>query len=150
MAIFSNLNGGIEVEVIWCDQNVVEFQFKCSNNRFSGHVEIYADHNSLSEIAAGLSGFPSSQTDSRDFELGAPDANYAKGGIRLHFHCLDSVGHAVVDVKLRGDACKGLGELESVALRIPIEAAAIDTFVPQIGNMDTKQVGAKACLSMAH
>ena len=145
----SNLNGGIEVEVVWFDQDVVECHFKCSNGRFSGHAEIYVNHDGLSNMAAGLRGFPSGHTDCREFELGTFNPNHADGGIRLHFHCLDSVGHAVVDVKLRGDACKALGEVESVALRIPVEAAAIDTFVAQIGNVNTEQIGAPACLSMA-
>ena len=96
MAIFSNLNGGIGVEVIWFDQDVVECQVKCSNGRFSGQAEIYVEHDGLFSMAAGLSGFPSSQTDCREFELGTFNPNHADGGIRLHFHCLDSVGHAVL------------------------------------------------------
>jgi hypothetical protein len=51
-------------------------------------------------------------------------------------------------VKLRGDACKGLGEVESVALRIPVQAAAIDSFVSQIKQIE-KLVGAIAYLQMA-
>ena len=66
----------------------------------------------------------------------------------MHFCCPDSQGHAVVEVKLRGDACKGLGELESVALRIPVQAAALDSFVSQIRHME-KLVGATAYLQMA-
>jgi hypothetical protein len=56
--------------------------------------------------------------------------------------------HAAVEVKLRGDACKGLDEVESVALRIPVQAAAIDSFVSQIKQME-KLVGATAYLQMA-
>jgi len=66
----------------------------------------------------------------------------------MHFHGLDSVGHAAVDVKLRGDACEGLGEIESVALRIPIEAAAVDTFVRQLRTIG-KTIGAGASLHKA-
>ena len=64
------MNNGIEVEVIWLDQNVVEFPFSSSNGRFSGHAEIYVSHDKLSDVAEGLSGFPSHTKDSRDFELG--------------------------------------------------------------------------------
>ena len=59
----------------------------------------------------------------------------------MHFFCKDSVGHAVVEVKLRSDACKGMGEVESVALRVPIQAAAIDSFVADISYMDMQQIG---------
>ena len=53
------MNNGIEVELIWLDQDALEFLFSCSNGRFSGHAEIYVSHNKLSEVAEGLSGFPS-------------------------------------------------------------------------------------------
>jgi hypothetical protein len=142
------VNNGIEVEVIWMDQDVLEFLFSCSNGRFSGHAEIYLSHDKLSELAEGLSGFPSHAKDSRGFELGTFNPDHADGGILMHFWCTDSMGHAVVEVKLRGDACKGLGEVESVALRIPVQAAAIDSFVSQIKQME-KLVGATAYLQMA-
>ncbi len=142
------MNNGIEVELIWLDQDALEFLFSCSNGRFSGHAEIYLSHDKLCEVAEGLSGFPSHTKDSRDFELGTFNPDHADGGIRMHFCCPDSQGHAVVEVKLRGDACKGLGELESVALRIPIQAAAIDSFMSQIKQRE-KLVGATAYLQMA-
>jgi len=142
------VNNGIEVELIGLDQHVLELLFSCANGRFSGQAEIYLSHDRLSEVAEVLSGFPSHTKDSRDFELGAFNPEHADGGIRMHFCCTDSVGHAVVEVKLRGDACKGLGELESVALRIPIQAAAIDSFVSQIRQME-RLVGATAYLPMA-
>jgi len=99
-------------------------------------------------MAEALSGFPSHTADSRNFELGTFNPNYAGGGIRMHFYCRDSVGHAAVDVKLRGGACVALGEVESVALRIPVEAAAIDAFLVQVRGMDTKEIGANARLDM--
>jgi len=142
------VNNGIEVVIIWLDQDVLEFLFSCSNGRFSGQAEIYLSHDRLSEMAEALRGFPSHTKDSRHFELGTFNPDHADGGIRLQFRCTDSVGHAEVEVKLRGDVCKGLGELESVALRIPVQAAAIDSFVSQIRQMD-KQVGATAYLQMA-
>jgi hypothetical protein len=142
------VKNGIEVEIVWLDQHVLEFQCNCSNGRFSGQAEIYLSHDGLSDMAAALSGFPSHTNDSRQFELGTFNPNHADGGISLHFRCTDSSGHAEVEVKLRGDACKGLGELESVALRIPVQAAAIDSFVAQIKQME-KQLGAAAYLPMA-
>jgi hypothetical protein len=100
------VNNGIKVEVIWLDHDVLECLFSCSNGRFSGQAEIYLNHDKLSEVAEALSGFPSHAKDSRDFELGTFNPDYADGGIRMYFSCTDSVGHAVVEVKLRGDACK--------------------------------------------
>lgn len=66
----------------------------------------------------------------------------------MHFHCLDSAGHAAVDVKLRGDACRAMGKMESAAFRICLEAAAIDSFVAHIQKME-KVSGATIYLPMA-
>jgi hypothetical protein len=54
-----------------------------------------------------------------------------------------------MEVGLRGDACKDLGEPGSVALLLPVEAAAIDLFLTQVRAMDTEQIGATAFLTMA-
>jgi hypothetical protein len=51
-------------------------------------------------------------------------------------------------VKLRGSACKGLGEMESVALRITIQAAGVDDFIGQLRGLG-KTIGASAYLRQA-
>lgn len=66
----------------------------------------------------------------------------------MNFYCLDSSGHVVVEVELRGHGCKALGEPESVALRIPIEAAGIDSFILQLTGLE-QGIGASAALPMA-
>jgi hypothetical protein len=139
---------GIEFAVFWWDQNLIEFQVTSSNGYFAGWANIYVGHNMLPELAERLKGFPSSTRDSRDFELGTFDPKFADGGLRMHFYCLDSVGHAAVEIKIRGDGCEALGEVESVALRIPIEAAGVDSFIAQVKAMDTEQLGATARLPM--
>jgi len=139
---------GIRLEVIWFDQDVIEIVLNCSNGRFSGQAEIYLSHSDLSEFADGLSGFPQSVSDSRNFELGTFNPRHADGGIRMKFTCPDSTGRAVVEIRLRGDACEALGEPESVALRIPIEPAGIDSFVKQLTAVENT-IGAGALLPMA-
>jgi hypothetical protein len=144
------VENGINLKVIWFDEveDLLELLFSCSNGYFSGQAEIYVTRDVLSKLANGLNGFPSCPNDSREFELGTFNPEHADGGVRMHFHALDSVGHAAVDVKLRGDACKALGEIESVALRIPIEAAAVDNFIRQLRTID-KTTGAGASLHKA-
>jgi hypothetical protein len=143
------LKHGIEFTVIWADQDVSELQVKCSNGYFSGTVDIYIGHDALTTMADTLSGFPSHPTDSRNFELGTFDPKYADGGLRLHLFCRDSVGHGAADIKLRGGGCMAMGEVASVALRIPIEAAAVDRFLLQLREMNTNDIGATAHLEMA-
>ena len=149
MPIIGNPRGGIEIEVVWSDQDVIKCQFRCSNGRFSGVAEVYMSHDDLPGIVAALKGFPSSATDSRDLELGTFNPAHADGGVRLHCYCKDSVGHAVIEVKLRGDACKSLGELESVALILPVEAASVDSFLTQVRAIEADRIGASAFLPMA-
>lgn len=69
-------------------------------------------------------------------------------GVRMNFYCSDSRGHSVAEIKLRGDGCAALGEVESVALRIPIEPAGLDSFLAQIvaGGVE---IGSRAFLPMA-
>jgi hypothetical protein len=142
------VENGITLKVIWFDEDLLEVLFSCSNGHFSGQAEIYLAHDAPSKLADALRRFPSSPTDSRDFELGTFNPEHAGGGVWMHFYRLDSAGHAAVDVKLRGEACKTLGEFESVALRIPVEAAAVDNFIQQLGAIG-KTIGASASLHKA-
>jgi hypothetical protein len=70
MSAIGDSKGGIEIETIWSDQDVVECRFSCSNGRFSGIAEIYMSHDGLSEMAGALKGFPVAASDVRDLELG--------------------------------------------------------------------------------
>lgn len=100
------MENGISLEVIWFDEveDLLEVVFSCSNVYFSGQAEIYVSCDGLSKLADDISGFPSHKGDSRNFELGTFNPEHADGGARLRFFCKDSAGHAVVEVKLRGDA----------------------------------------------
>lgn len=143
------MENGINIRVVYFDQHVIEVVFGCSNGYFSGTAEIYLDHDGLSKLADALSGFPSSPDDSREVRIGTFDPSHADGGVLMNFRCRDSVGHAIAAIKLRGDGSKGFGELQSVALRIPIEPAAIDLFVRQLRQMDSTN-GVVAFLPMAN
>lgn len=109
---------------------------------------MYLAHDDLSKTAQILSGFPSDVKDSRDVQLGAFEATAAGGGIHMSFCCIDSVGHAVVFVRLRAVGCRGPVEPESVCLHVPVEASSIDSFVAKARSIDDTQ-GAKAYLHMA-
>jgi hypothetical protein len=139
---------GIEFEVVWLDQDVIEYQVTCSNGPFRGATRMYLAHDDLSKAAETLSGFPSSIKDSRDLKLGAIEPSIAGGGIHMSFRCVDSVGHGVAVVRLRADGCKGPNEPQSACLYIPVEAASIDSFVTKARSIEDAK-GAKAYLQMA-
>ncbi|HTA47532.1 MAG TPA: hypothetical protein VK789_34060 [Bryobacteraceae bacterium] len=141
---------GISWEVIWFDfdQKLIEIAFACSNGQFSGTCEVYVGRDKLPELANTLKGFPLSGSDTRSVELGTFDPKYADGGVKMDFYCSDSRGHSIVEIKLRGDGCKALGAVESVALRIPIEPSGLDSFLAQVIAAGTG-IGSKAFLPMA-
>jgi hypothetical protein len=139
---------GIEFEVVWFDQDVIEFRVVCSNGSFCGATKMYLAHDGLSKAAEILSGFPSSTKDSRDVRLGAFEPSAAGGGIEMAFRCVDSSGHAIVLVRLRTQGGEGLADCQSVFLYIPVEAGSIDSFVPRARTVDDTK-GAKAYLHMA-
>jgi len=150
MSLSGDPRFGIKLEIVWFDQDIVEFQLTCSNGRFSGVTEIYVGHDDLPKLVDALKGFPTAPSDVRELELGTFNPKHADGGVRLRCYCKDSVGHGVVEVKLRGDACAGLGEPESVALLFPVEAAGIDSFLEEVRSMDSEQIGATAFLAMSN
>lgn len=127
-------DAGILIELGWWDTDLLQCDVSCSNGAFAGRTRVYLGHARLAEMAGALNAFPTHIGDVRDFELGAFDPQGAGGGVRLRFYCLDSRGHIAVDVQLRGDTCAAMGQIESVAMRIPLEAAAIDSFVEQLRN----------------
>jgi hypothetical protein len=139
---------GIEFEVVWFDQDVIEYRVTCANGSFSGSTKMYLTHSDLANAADTLSGFPSSIKDSRNIKLGAFESGVAGGGIEMDFRCIDSVGHAVAIIRLRADGCKGAGEPQSVCLYIPVEAGSIDSFVAKARSIEDT-MGAKAYLHMA-
>jgi hypothetical protein len=126
---------GIKIEIDWFDDDAICLHVRCSNGSFSGENYLYEPPSALLEMGKMLQGFPKSPTDVRDIELGTFDATSAGGGIRLHFQCIDRVGIAKLDIKLRGAGCKALGELDSASFSFPIEPAAIDSFVSQMLKM---------------
>lgn len=141
-------NPGILIELGWWDTHLLQCDVTCSNGAFSGRTRVYLGHSRLAEMAGVLNAFPTHVSDVRDFELATSDPQTPAGGVLLHFYCLDSSGHIAVNVQLRGDTCAGMGQLESVALKIPLEAAAIDKFVEQLRNF-RNEGGGVAHLPMA-
>jgi hypothetical protein len=99
-------------------------------------------------LAAVLRGFPKSQDDVRKFELGSFDAAYAGGGAGFRFYCLDSVGHAAIEVRLRTDPNVEGGVSDVAVFHISVEAAAVDSFVTELERM-AAAVGQAAILESA-
>ena len=58
----------------------------------------------------------------------------------MRFHCVDGAGHAYVQATI--DANYQTGDtIQTVVLAIPVEAAAVDTFVSQLEQLELNRSG---------
>jgi len=137
------MDRGIEMTVIWFDDDLIELRVRASNGTFSGEADAYVSHSVSTDLARVLRGFPADINDGREFELGTFDPQCAGGGARFRFRCLDRKGHASVEVNLRADVHR-LGAQSAIFL-VPIEAAGVDAFADELTRMPL-EIGARAVL----
>jgi hypothetical protein len=142
------IKSGIEISVICADQDLLELRVQASNEVFRGQAEVYADSETLKEFANQLRGFPASNKDCREFELGTLDVTSAGGGAGFRFYCVDSVGHAMAEVRLRADSRLSGGTSDVATIHISVEAGAIDSFIGELERA-APRVGQVAVLKAA-
>jgi hypothetical protein len=126
---------GVRISIIYTDEHLIELRIAASNGVFAGQVDVYADAYAPAECARTLHNFPTSPGDIREFELGDLNTGNAGGGAGFRFYCVDSLGHALAELRLQSDPLRGGGVSDSAVLHIPVEAAAVDEFVEQLGRM---------------
>jgi hypothetical protein len=129
---------GIQFDETWRDEDLIMVHVTAWNGRFGGSAEVYVPTSDLTKHASRLKGFPSSVSDSRTIELGTFDPSCAGGGLRLRFYCLDGAGHTFVECKVRPDS-KIAGVEQHAVIALPIEPAAVDSFVEQMARLDDLQ-----------
>jgi len=135
---------GLEIEVLWSDEHVVEYRLRAGNGRFAGEADFYDNYECFSRIAGGMRGFPQSADDARDIELGTFNPDDAGGGVHLRLRSVDGAGHAAVRVTLRS----GDDDPSTAEFCLPVEAAGIDRFVRALAGQTTK-AGSRARLGEA-
>ena len=131
---------GFLFEIIWSDTDVYEIRISGSNGDFSGAADVYEGIGDLAEAAAQLEGFPLDPRDHRSLEFGSPGQNTAGGYVSLNFYCMDLAGHAVVEAKIESDD-KNFKKAQTAHFIAKVEAAAIDTFVSELKQMESSQTG---------
>jgi hypothetical protein len=134
---------GIDIRVILKDRDMFELRVRASNGEFTAQAEMYVDLNSCRDMASVLRGFPTDKTDFREFALGTFKKDHAGGGARVRFWCLDSVGHSAVQVHIRNDGRRNGRTEAEAAFDIPVEPAAVDSFVEQLEKMSAVGDGAR-------
>lgn len=131
---------GVEFQINWSDNDVLQLRVAAWNGLFGGVAEIYEGIGDLQAAATQLRGFPNSPADEREVAFGSLDRKYAGGGIDMHFHCVDGAGHAYVEITIDSN-CETGGTIETVVMTVAIEAGAVDVFVEELALLELKQTG---------
>jgi hypothetical protein len=159
------MDTGIHIEVVWSDVDVIETSVSAWNGAFGGVTRIYVGIGALKEAAERLRGFPQNTTDIREVAFGQFDPAGLGGvdtfasGVSMRFHCIDGAGHAYLDARLQSDNRAGTSRargrrpgrtIQSVALVMGIEAAAVDTFVEELLRLEPTHAGAAYLKALAN
>ena len=139
---------GVSISIVYTDEHLLELRVQAGNEAFAGQANVYADSEIARQFANLLRGFPVSSSDTREIELGTFDDAYAGGGASFRFYCVDSVGHAMVEVRLRTDPRLGVGVSDVATIHFPVQASLIDSFVGELEQM-APEVGQTAVLEGA-
>ncbi len=131
---------GFQFEVTYKDKDLMKVRVSAWNGTFGGTAVAYLGIGQLEEFAATLEGFPRSPSDTREITLGAFGPEWAGGGVSMQFYCADRAGHAYVESKIESDDVDKQGRtIESVVLSLPIEAAAVDSFVEELRQLSAEK-----------
>jgi hypothetical protein len=131
---------GFKFRVLWHGTDVINLGVSAWNGAFGGLADIYEGIGDLRVAAAQLHGFPKNPEDTRELVFGNFDRKYAGGGVRMRFHCVDGAGHAYVEATIDSN-CQSGGTVQTVLLAMPVEAAAVDTFIRELERLEDEREG---------
>jgi hypothetical protein len=131
---------GLLITVVDVDPEYLGIEIHAASGRFSGSTRIYAGLTELSEFAHRIAGFPTSSVDERNYEFGSRDRGMAGGYCSLRLRCIDSVGHAKVEVAIEDDEDRH--GLRSAEFSFPVVAADMDEFTTSLRVVERDQNGA--------
>jgi len=141
------MENGVELWVIWNDNDMIELEISGSNGLFSGKTLTYDDPDAPGSAAKVLAGFPANREDVRELHFGSSLKAANKGAAYMRFRCNDSACHVAVDVEIRSDNRDEPGQ--SVRFVLPVEAAGVDIFVEQLRALQAERYGRSAFLAAA-
>lgn len=131
---------GLKVTYLWHDNDVLEVRLAAQNIEFRGTADVYIGTSGLGEIAAQLSGFPTSNTDRRVVALGAAGRGTAGGYAMLQFYCTDSAGHAECRATIEADHGNA-SVTQSAIVQVRFEPAGLDAFLVQLRRVEKEHSG---------
>jgi hypothetical protein len=131
---------GLRIEFVWHDTDLIQVSIRASNGEFCGTARAYINHDDLKNAASILAGFPNSPLDSREFNFGNMDPQFAGGGISIRWFCSDLRGHAVAEMRIAAEAKRESNTWSRPAqfahFFADVEAAAVDDFVRELRAFD--------------
>ena len=133
------MNAGLTIKVVDPDTEYLGIEIRAANQRYSGMTQIYAGLDELSSFATQIAGFPAMPGDNKVYEFGRRDRSIAGGYCRLHFRCLDQLGHAAVEVTIEDDG--GRYPPGNAEFTFRFEPAALDRFVKRLHELDQERFG---------
>ena len=146
LGVRMEMKPGLIVKVVDTDRDYLGIEISASNHTFAGSIRTYGGLEELGRFANQIAGFPSNAHDERTYEFGRRGRSSAGGSGRLHFHCLDRLGHAAVDIDFKDDQrCSGV--TAHLLLSFEIEAAAIDRFTDSLRDLELARSGEAMLLS---
>jgi len=129
------MDPGLELQLIWSEDDLYMFQCRALSGAFSGMAEFYAPRTTPKRLADALEGFPKEVGERRELELGTLDPASDLGGVRLSLG-MPHAGAATLRVELRN----GWAERQETAeVVLFVEPSAIDEFVRQLRAMRLEQ-----------
>jgi hypothetical protein len=131
---------GIQFEVIYADNDLMQIRVSAWNGAFGGAADVYAGIGQIEEFAGKLKGFPNGFSDTREVILGAFGPQSAGGAVNMLFYCADRACHAYVDSKIESGP-DSTGKVQFVTCSLPVEAAAVDSFVEELFRLGVDRAG---------
>ena len=130
------MNAGLTIKVVDPDNDYLGIEICAANDRFSGTTRVYAGLDELSSFATQIAGFPAALRDNRKYEFGQRGRSFAGGYCGLSLHCVDRLGHAVIEVEIEDDG--GSYPPANAKFSFRFEPAALDRFIKRL--LEVEQV----------
>jgi hypothetical protein len=137
----------LKFTVVWMDEDLQEVVISASSKLFAGATNLYLSPNGLIELADAIQGFPLSTSDRREFRLGHENLS-GYGTAQFSLYCVDSLGHAVIEVELRQNSVHPYIGDEHARVNVTALPADIDRLELALRQVNGKE-GQSATLASA-
>jgi hypothetical protein len=126
------MDRGVIVKHIWEDEHLVEFECTVDTGVFCGTATCYTAHGKLATFAGALRRFATAFEGTAIFSAARADGTKA---VTIEIRAVDHAKHTVAAVKLVTDRGFRPDDVARLEVQFPIEAAAIDAFLRELGNV---------------